>query len=227
MGMNLSTAEIAALQNSPALLAEAINGLLGQARFLCTHYRVLTGQTIGADIPESVTPPEAAGPKGVEYGGPNSLTAPRADGGVRSRVWDEAIAAAQDSSDPVMQAWANGENRGPWIMLQDTLKLPGLTDEQRNSVLLNCSTCRFMNGGSPRGKFGAWKASPLTSDRYGPRLADENIPDAFSTSSDLAYPDGEVTWAGLWAKDLPKFIESSQAHFIRTSGAAVLRAIGK
>lgn len=225
MGMNLTSAEIAALQNSPALLVEAINGLLGQARFLSTHYRMLTGATIGANIPEAVTPPADTGPKGVEYG-PNGLTAPREDGAVRSKVWDEAVAAAIDSADPVIAAWGKGA-AGPWIMIQDTLKLPGLTDEQRNSVLLNCSECRFMNGGTPRGKFGAWKASPLTSDRHGPRLADEQIKDAFSTSSDMAYPDGEVTWVGLWAKDLHAFVASSQAHFIRTSGAAVLRALGK
>lgn len=223
--MNLSAAEIAALQNSPVLLVQAINGLLGQARFLSSHYRMLTGQVIGSDIPEAVTQPVAVIPAGIEYG-PNGLTAPRADGAVRSKAWDDALAAARDSSDPVVAAWANSPERGPWIFIQDTLKLPDLTEMQRAAVALNCSTCRFVNGGGPSGKYSAYKASPVTSDRNGPRLADAEITDAFCTPSDMVFGNGEVNWVGLWAKDLAKYAEKSLAHFILTSGAAVLRQLG-
>lgn len=224
--LNLSSAEIAALQNSPALLVGAINDLLGQARFLSAHYRVLTGQIIGADIPEAVTQPAAVIPAGIEYG-PNGLTAPRADGAVRSKAWDDALAAARDSSDPVKSAWANSPERGPWILIQDTLKLPDLTETQRATVAMNCSTCRFVNGGGPAGKYSAYKASPVTSDRSGPRLADAEITDAFCTPSDMAYQNGEIVWVGLWAKDLARYAEKSLAHFVLTSGAAVLRALGQ
>ncbi len=221
--LNLSSAEIAALQNSPALLVGAINDTISQLAFLSDHFASISGTRLDIAIPAYARLPTS----GAELSyGPDGLTAPRADGAVRSRAWDAAVTAASDSADPVLRAWA--QSRVPWIFVQDTLTHPALTQTQRDAVVLNCARCRFMNGlmSTPNRKLAAWVASPVESAPNGARLVDAVIADAFATSSDME-SGGAVTWVGLRSSDLQKFAENSLAHFIRTSGPAVLRALGQ
>ena len=224
---NLSPAEVAALRSSPALLVQAINDALDQARFLAEQYHAITGESLGLSLPDDVTEPDAIGdPGGGPAYKPNGLTDLRTDGTVRSKAWDAAIAAALASDDPVQQAWGAQRAVQPWIYIQDALTLPGVTEAQRRAIGVNCSNARFLNGltgGSPKGF--AYPAYSVRVDDGGiARLGDE-IPDAFAINDDLVSLTGEVMAKGYWAKDLASLAERSLAHFVRTSGRSVLLAL--
>lgn len=208
---------VAQLRRNPGAIVSAINDALAQVAFLRAEYEGLTGVAL-PDVPESIAAPLAdAGPTF----GPNGLSAPRADGAVRSQAWDSAIDAALMSSDPVAVRWGMANSGRRWVFVQDTLALPGLTQDQRDTITLNCSDARVANGLGGKGSaFLAWKASPLTRDDYGPRLADAEIEDAFALPSDLTLPNGTVRWTGARARDIAAFAAASLQRYRQNSGGA-------
>lgn len=208
-------------QNNPTAVLGEINRLLAQAVFLALHYSVLTGRELPA-IPESVSadPPDAVPAGGIVYLA-SGLTAPRADGAVRARAWDDAVARALASDDVAEQRWGAENAARPWIFIQDTLGLASLDSTQRNTVLLNCANCRFLNGLLGKGdRFGTWTAAPLVTTGGVARLADQEISDAFSVSSDMTRADGTTVWTGVRAVDIDTLAKRSLAHYIMTSGRA-------
>jgi len=221
----MSPAELAALQKSPTLLVEAINTLLGQASFLAEHYELLTGKPLGLSLPESVQIPVVQ--TGIDYDA-NGISPPRADGCVRIRAWDDAIAAALDSSDPVVQAWGKRSAESPWIYIQDMLRSPLISATQKRAIGTNCGNARFMNatlGGNT--KAFAFPAYTVFVNEQGNLRMGDSIPDAFAVNDDRVTLTGEVKSRGWWASDMKRLAADSLAYFIVTSGPSVLRALGK
>lgn len=103
---------VAQLRRNPGAIVSAINDALAQVAFLRAEYEGLTGVAL-PDVPESIAAPLAdAGPTF----GPNGLSAPRADGAVRSQAWDSAIDAALMSSDPVAVRWGMANSGRRWVL---------------------------------------------------------------------------------------------------------------
>lgn len=228
--LTLTPAEIAALQSSPTLLLQAINDSLGQARFLVAHYQALTGKSLDLTLPADVSE-NGANAIGDPGGGPaygaNGLTAPRADGAVRCRAWDEAVAEALASRDPVVEAWGRERAAQPWMFIQDTLTAPGISLEQKRAIGTNCSIARFQNGltGSSYKGF-SWIAIRVYIDsESGSLKTGDEIPDAFAVNDDLVNLAGKVMAKGYWAADMGALADRSLAHFVLTSGQAVLLAL--
>lgn len=223
--LSMSPEELAALQKSPTLIVQAINTLLGQASFLAEHYELLTGKPLGLSLPESVQIPVVQ--TGIDYDA-NGISSPRADGCVRIRAWDDAIAAALDSSDPVVQAWGKRSAESPWIYIQDMLKSPLISTTQKRAIGYNVSKALFMNallGGNV--KAFAWPAYTVFVDESGVIRDGDSIKDAFAVNGDHVTLTGVVKSRGWWASDMRRLAADSLAYFIVTSGPSVLRALGK
>lgn len=223
--LSMTAEELAALQKSPTLIVQAINTLLGQASFLAEHYELLTGKPLGLSLPESVQIPVVQ--TGIDYDA-NGISSPRADGCVRIRAWDDAIAAALDSPDPVVQAWGKRSAESPWIYIQDMLRSPLISATQKRAIGTNCGNARFMNatlGGNT--KAFAFPAFQVYVDGDGVIRHGDSIPDAFAVNDDRVTLTGEVKSRGWWASDMKRLAADSLAYFIVTSGPSVLRALGK
>lgn len=202
------------MRANPAIALAFLNELLDRAAGLAIFYEGITGVTL-PNIPDQIVVRDS----GTLNYGEDGLSAPRIDGAVRAKAWDDAVEAALRSPDPVIAGWGRENENRRWIFIQDTLSRTGLSDDQRNSIILNCSEARFNNGlGGKGSKFRAWKASPLTVDNYGVRLADDQILDAFSLPSDLTFPDGRVRWRGARAFDIAGVAEESLRFYRQTSG---------
>ena len=225
--LTLTEAEIAGLQTSPTLIVQTLNRMLGQAAFLAEHYGHLTGRSLGLNLPESVQVPAAASLGAIQYDA-SGMTAPRLDGCVRIRAWDDAVAAALGSSDPVTKAWGEAVQGSPWICIQDTLKSPLISTQQKILIGSNLSNARFMNtilGG--RIKAFAFPMYQFYVDGEGNIKKGDLIADAFAVNDDRVDLLGKVHSRGWWASDIKRLAEQSLAHFIVTSGPAVLRALGE
>jgi hypothetical protein len=218
--------QITRMSKNPLAVVEALNALLDEGAMLIALLESLIGQEVKIAWPQSLTLQQEA--VEIEYDPVTGFSPPRTDGAVRHKAWDDAIATSLASGDPAERGWA--ETRMPWMMIQDTLKLPNINATQRDTVLLNCSAARFGFGLGSEGKtFRSNMAKPITADQFGPRLADADIPDAFSLASDLTFPNGVVRWEGVWgyrkggASDIPQFAKASLEHFLKTSGAGYKR----
>lgn len=211
--------ELQAIFNSPADLLGAINDRLAQVQIIALRLIEL-GWQIDQAIPEQV---QRAG--GVSTGGivylADGMTAPRSDGAVRIRAWDDAIAIALVSDDEPTRRWGAARSAQPWIFIQDALAVPTLTAEQRLHIGANCSNARFSNGllGGARKGF-AWPAFRVyLNDEGSVRMGDE-IPDAFAVNDDLVNLAKKVLARGYWAADMAQLAERSLLHFVTTSGRA-------
>ena len=215
----MNSSQIAALRNNPTAIVAAINEALAQVAFLRDTYESITGVPLPA-VPAFIATPIADGVPDVLYG-PNGLSEPRADGAVRAQAWDEAVDAALASADPATVRWGRANENRRWLFIQDTLDRTDLTRDQRDTIILNCSDARFINGLGGKGSvFKAWKASPLTRNDHGPLLQDAEITDAFALPSDLTFPDGRVRWVGARARDIAAVAKASLQHYLLTSGGA-------
>lgn len=219
--MNMTTElarELQAILASPDLLLQAINERLAQIRILTDRWAEISTDRLSKQIPETVERIGATS-SGIEYL-PSGMTSPRADGAVRIRVWDEAIARALVSPNAATQRWGAVNAARPWIMVQDTLTAPGVTKDQKRGVGTNCANARMINGlaGSAVKGF-AWPAYKVTIVAGIPQLGDE-IADATAFNDDRVTLDGQVLSRGWWAADAATLAERSLAHFILTSGSA-------
>jgi hypothetical protein len=210
--------ELQAIFNSPADLLGAINDRLSQVQMIALRLTEL-GWQLDQAIPDQV---QRAGGNvtGIVYLA-DGMTAPRSDGAVRIRAWDDAIATALASDDEPTRRWGAARSAQPWIFIQDALKVPTLTAEQRLQIGTNCSNARFSNGmlGGTRKGF-AWPAFRVyLNDEGSVRMGDE-IPDAFAVNDDLVNLAKKVLARGYWASDMAQLAERSLLHFIMTSGRA-------
>lgn len=211
--------ELAAIYNSPADLLSALNDRLAQAQMIVLRLSDL-GWTIDAQIPEQVQR-EGGESDGLVYLA-NGMTAPRADGAVRIKAWDDAIAKALTSEDEPTRRWGAERAAQPWVFIQDTLALKTLTLDQRRAIGTNCSTARFSNaliGGSKKGF--SWPAFAVyVSQDDGNLRTGDLIADAFAVNDDLLDLNMRVRSRGFWASDMGQLAERSLLHFIMTSGRA-------
>ncbi len=219
--MNLTpqqAAELQAILASPELIVTAINERLAQIRILTDRYSELSTTRLDKQIPESVSVIGATS-GGIEYL-PSGMTAPRADGAVRIRAWDEAVARALASPDAATQRWGAVESARPWKMVQDTLTAPGVSKEQKRSIGTNCANARMINGLSGSSVKGfAWPAYKVTLVNGIPQIGDE-IADAAAWNDDRVTLDGQVLARGWWTADAATLAERSLLHYIMTSGRA-------
>lgn len=210
--------ELQAIFNSPADLLSAINDRLSQVQMIVLRLTEL-GVQIDQAIPEQVQ--RAGGVStGIAYLA-DGMTAPRSDGAVRIRAWDDAIEIALASDDEPTRRWGTARAVQPWVFIQDALKLSTLTAEQRLQIGTNCSNARFSNamiGGSKKGF--AWPAFRVYINDEGNVRMGDAIPDAFAINDDLVDLTGKVRARGFWASDVPQLAERSLLHFIMTSGRA-------
>lgn len=212
--------ELQSIFNSPADLLVALNDRLGQAQMIVLRLTEL-GWKISADIPEQVQREGGdTGAGGVVYL-PSGISEPRADGAVRVRAWDEAIAKALNSDDEPTRRWAAARSGQPWVFIQDALALNTLTHDQRRTIGTNCANARFSNGllgGSKKGF--AWPAFKAYLTDEGDLRMGDLIPDAFAVNDDLVDLNKRVRARGFWASDMAQLAERSLLHFIMTSGRA-------
>jgi hypothetical protein len=210
--------ELQAVFNSPEALLLAINDRLGQVQVIVARLTEL-GWKISAPIPDAVFRDGAAADSGPVYLS-NGMTAPRADGAVRVRGWDEAITAALASTDVNVQRWGREKAAAPWIFLQDVLKLGGITSAQKVNIGSNCANARMFNGflgGNPKG-FSA--PAYEFSTKSGSLVQGDLVADAFAVNDDRVMLDGQVITRGWWAADMTALATRSLAHFLATSGKA-------
>lgn len=219
---SITSTEIQNLTNSPAAIVEAINDRLQQIHALDDRYVELTHNSLAASIPYSVEPPVATTPSGVNYGD-NGVTSPREDGAVRVRTWDDFVYAALESADEPTRRWALERSKQPWILIQDTLTVPGINRLQRFTIGTNCANSRMLNAfiGGSNYKGWSWPAYPIVFKDDGTfQLGENEIPDAFAVSDDLTTLSGSVRSKGWRIADLPLLAKRSLDHFILTSGAS-------
>lgn len=218
---SITSTEIHNLTNSPTAIVEAINDRLQQIHALDDRYVELTHLSVAADIPYAVTAPVATNPSDVNYGD-NGVTAPREDGAVRVKSWDEFVAAAATSADEPTRRWAGERAKQPWILIQDTLSLP-LSRVQKLTIGTNCANSRMLNAflGGSNYKGWSWIAYPIVFKDDGTfQLGENEIADAFAVSDDLVTLSGTVRSKGWRIADLPLLAKRSLDHFILTSGAS-------
>lgn len=212
--------DLLAIFNSPADLLDALNDRLSQAQMIVLRLTEL-GWAIDQQIPEQV---QRAGSTGNSSGPvylPNGITEPRADGAVRVRAWDEAIAKALASDDEPTRRWGTERATQPWVFIQDTLALPSLTLDQRRNIGTNCANARFSNGLIGGAKKGfAWPAFRAFLNEDGDLRMGDGIPDAFAVNDDLVDLNKRVRSRGYWVSDMAQLAERSLLHFIMTSGRA-------
>lgn len=212
--------ELAAIFNSPADLLAALNDRLGQAQMIALRLGEL-GWEIDQVIPEQVQRNGAGASTDSPIYVANGITQPRADGAVRVRAWDEAIARALASDDEPTRRWGTERAAQPWVFIQDTLALTALTLEQRRNIGTNCANARFSNallGGAKKGF--AWPAFKTYLTEEGDLRMGDGIPDAFAVNDDLVDLNKRVRTRGYWAADMAQLAERSLLHFLMTSGRA-------
>lgn len=214
--------ELAAIYNSPADLLSALNDRLAQAQTIVVRLADL-GWEISAAIPEQVERlGHPAEDEGVVYLA-NGMTAPRADGAVRIKAWDDAVAKALVSDDEPTRRWAAMRAAQPWVFIQDTLRVLGISGDQKRAIGTNCANARFCNailGGTQKGF--AWPAFRVFVDGEGVLRTGDEIPDAFAVNDDFTNLAGQVKTRGYWAADMATLADRSLLHFIKTSGGSVL-----
>lgn len=219
---SITSTEIQNLTNSPAAIVEAINDRLQQIHALDDRYIELTQKSVAADIPYAVTADVTAPPTTVYYQD-NGVTPPREDGAVRVRTWDDFVYAALESADEPTRRWALERSKQPWILIQDTLTVPGINRLQRFTIGTNCANSRMLNAfiGGSNYKGWSWPAYPIVFKEDGTfQLGENEIPDAFAVSDDLTTLSGSVRSKGWRIADLPLLAKRSLDHFILTSGAS-------
>lgn len=210
--------ELQAIFSSPTELLAALNDRLNQVQMIALRLTEL-GWQLDQAIPEQVQR-VGGDTTGIAYLA-DGMTAPRADGAVRIRAWDDAVAKALASDDEPTHRWGAERAAQPWVFIQDTLQLSTLTTAQRLQIGTNCSNARFSNAmfGSVKKGF-AWPAfSVYLNDEGNVRMGDE-ISDAFAINDDLVTLAKKVLARGYWASDMAQLAERSLAHFILTSGQA-------
>lgn len=218
MGISLEEANrLQASASNPSAIVAAINEHLETISQMAEYLFDMTGEGLSQTIPESVTlATDSANEIGYRA---NGVTPPRADGAVRVKVWDDFVAQALKSLDPVTQRWARERAVQPWIIIQDTLKEPGLPLDAQLSIGYNGANARMMNG-FLGGGFAFWPAYEVHTNPEGYRRFGDNIPDAFAVSDDLLYPNGAVRKRGYWIADLGQLAQKSLDHFLIGSGKA-------
>ena len=219
---SITSTEIQNLTNSPAAIVEAINDRLQQIHALDDRYIELTQKSVAADIPYAVTADVTAPPTTVSYQD-NGVTLPREDGAVRVRTWDDFVSAALESADEATRRWALERSKQPWILIQDTLTVPGINRLQRFIIGTNCANSRMLNAfiGGSNYKGWSWPAYQIFFKEDGTfQLGENEIPDAFAVTDDLTTLSGSVRSKGWRIADLPLLAKRSLAHFILTSGAS-------
>lgn len=210
--------ELQSIFNSPADLLVALNDRLGQAQMIVLRLTEL-GWKISAAIPEQVER-EGGEPDGLVYLA-SGMTAPRLDGAVRIKAWDEAIARAAVSPDEPTRRWSAARAAQPWVFIQDTLAVKGISGDQKRAIGSNCANARFCNGmigGSKKGF--AWPAFKVYVDDEGVLRYGDQIEDAFAVNDDLVNLVGQVKSRGYWAVDMAALADRSLLHFVATSGRA-------
>jgi hypothetical protein len=211
--------ELLTIYNSPADLLAALNDRLGQSQMIVLRLAEL-GWTLDEAIPEQVQRSGAPVTEGVVYLA-SGISSPRADGAVRVRAWDDAIAKAVASDDEATRRWGNDRAAQPWVFIQDALALTTITIEQRRTIGTNCANARFSNaliGGAKKGF--AWPAFRVYLNEDGDLRMGDAIPDAFAVNDDLVDLNKRVRSRGFWASDMAQLAERSLLHFLMTSGRA-------
>ena len=219
---SITSTEIQNLTNSPTAIVEAINDRLQQIHALDDRYIELTQKSVAADIPYAVTADVTAPPTTVYYQD-NGVTPPREDGAVRVRTWDDFVSAALESADEATRRWALERSKQPWILIQDTLTVPGINRLQRFIIGTNCANSRMLNAfiGGSNYKGWSWPAYQIFFKEDGTfQLGENEIPDAFAVTDDLTTLSGSVRSKGWRIADLPLLAKRSLDHFILTSGAS-------
>lgn len=219
---SITPLDLQSLINDPAAIVEAINDRLGQIHALDDRYVELTHNSLAAAIPYTVQAADTAPPSGITYG-PNGVTAPREDGAVRVKDWDDFVEAASQSADEPTRRWAAERAKQPWILIQDTLTVPGINRLQRLTIGTNCANSRMLNAflGGTNYKGWSWVAYPIVFKDDGTfQLGGNEIPDAFAVTDDLVTLSGNVRAKGWRIADLARLAKRSLDHFILTSGGS-------
>lgn len=216
----INPVDMRSLADDPVAIVAAINDRLDQIHLLDGRHEELTGRSVAGSVPQSVAdvvPPANTGP----VYGPGGVTAPREDGAVRVKSWDDFISNAATSAEESNRRWAAERAKQPWIFIQDTLLVPGINRQQRHNIGTNCANSRMLSGfvGGVTYKGWSWPAFPVVYTAEGAlRLGEDAIDDAFAVSDDLVALNGTVKSKGYRVADLPSLAVRSLAHFVLTSG---------
>lgn len=202
--------EFEALWNTPSLL---------RAEIAACNARIYSMQSRLTELTQNA--PAQSGIVWTESG----MSHPREDGAVMLRGVEKVISEASQG-DVIDRHWVANSARHWYFVHAALSEFPGLTDQQKANIELNCAHATQMNGFlGGKGVWEAYVAVPIgtsgASSKW--KLSDQLIADVGSTMSDMTKEDGTVTSVNFRPAQAEAAADGWLQHYRLTSGQAVLR----